>query len=83
MNKPANYCRYINEIVQLNYADHWTHEVAPKLPYLETFVSGIRKWMAFWIIQISVGISRIFIATHFPHQVILGVLAGKTSITTN
>ncbi|XP_042172666.1 glucose-6-phosphatase 2 isoform X2 [Oncorhynchus tshawytscha] len=33
-------------------------------------------WMAFWIIQISVGISRIFIATHFPHQVILGVLAG-------
>ncbi|CAB1328472.1 unnamed protein product, partial [Coregonus sp. 'balchen'] len=33
-------------------------------------------WTAFWIIQISVGISRIFIATHFPHQVILGVLAG-------
>ncbi|XP_034549519.1 glucose-6-phosphatase 2-like isoform X1 [Notolabrus celidotus] len=33
-------------------------------------------WMAFWVIQISVCISRIFIATHFPHQVILGVFAG-------
>ncbi|XP_034549520.1 glucose-6-phosphatase 2-like isoform X2 [Notolabrus celidotus] len=32
-------------------------------------------WMAFWVIQISVCISRIFIATHFPHQVILGVFA--------
>nr|XP_046259214.1 glucose-6-phosphatase 2-like [Scatophagus argus] len=33
-------------------------------------------WMAFWVIQISVCFSRVFIATHFPHQVILGLLAG-------
>ncbi|XP_053296067.1 glucose-6-phosphatase 2 isoform X2 [Pleuronectes platessa] len=33
-------------------------------------------WMAFWIIQMSVCISRVFIATHFPHQVILGLLSG-------
>ncbi|XP_006788574.1 glucose-6-phosphatase 2-like [Neolamprologus brichardi] len=33
-------------------------------------------WMTFWVIQISVCISRIFIATHFPHQVILGVFTG-------
>ncbi|XP_028446497.1 glucose-6-phosphatase 2 isoform X4 [Perca flavescens] len=33
-------------------------------------------WMAFWLIQISVCISRVFIATHFPHQVILGLSAG-------
>lgn len=33
--------------------------------------------MAFWVIQISVCISRVFIATHFPHQVILGLLAGE------
>ncbi|XP_048095490.1 glucose-6-phosphatase 2-like isoform X1 [Alosa alosa] len=33
-------------------------------------------WIAFWVIQISVCVSRVFIATHFPHQVILGVLAG-------
>ncbi|XP_060113261.1 glucose-6-phosphatase 2 [Heteronotia binoei] len=33
-------------------------------------------WSIFWIIQISVCISRVFIATHFPHQVILGVIAG-------
>lgn len=34
-------------------------------------------WMAFWLIQISVCISRVFFATHFPHQVIFGLLAGK------
>ncbi|KAJ6660770.1 hypothetical protein lerEdw1_017396 [Lerista edwardsae] len=33
-------------------------------------------WSLFWIIQISVCVSRVFIATHFPHQVILGVIAG-------
>uniref|UniRef100_A0A3P8TX55 Glucose-6-phosphatase n=1 Tax=Amphiprion percula TaxID=161767 RepID=A0A3P8TX55_AMPPE len=33
-------------------------------------------WMAFWVIQISVCISRVFIATHFPHQVILGLFIG-------
>uniref|UniRef100_A0A7M4FF22 glucose-6-phosphatase n=1 Tax=Crocodylus porosus TaxID=8502 RepID=A0A7M4FF22_CROPO len=33
-------------------------------------------WSVFWIIQISVCISRVFIATHFPHQVIFGVMAG-------
>ncbi|XP_035532463.1 glucose-6-phosphatase 2-like isoform X2 [Morone saxatilis] len=33
-------------------------------------------WMAFWVIQISVCVSRVFIATHFPHQVVLGLLAG-------
>ncbi|XP_033029862.1 glucose-6-phosphatase 2 isoform X2 [Lacerta agilis] len=33
-------------------------------------------WSMFWIIQISVCVSRVFIATHFPHQVILGVIAG-------
>ncbi|XP_062258745.1 glucose-6-phosphatase 2-like isoform X2 [Platichthys flesus] len=32
-------------------------------------------WMTFWIIQMSVCISRVFIATHFPHQVILGLLS--------
>lgn len=34
-------------------------------------------WSLFWLIQISVCISRVFIATHFPHQVILGVIGGK------
>ncbi|XP_034500182.1 glucose-6-phosphatase 2 isoform X3 [Ailuropoda melanoleuca] len=33
-------------------------------------------WSLFWLIQISVCISRVFIATHFPHQVILGVFGG-------
>ncbi|RXM29041.1 Glucose-6-phosphatase 2 [Acipenser ruthenus] len=29
-------------------------------------------WTAFWVIQVSVCVSRVFIATHFPHQVVLG-----------
>ncbi|KAJ1160419.1 hypothetical protein NDU88_000921 [Pleurodeles waltl] len=33
-------------------------------------------WTLFWVIQLSVCVSRVFVATHFPHQVILGVLAG-------
>ncbi|XP_047458033.1 glucose-6-phosphatase 2-like [Mugil cephalus] len=33
-------------------------------------------WAAFWAIQLSVCVSRVFIATHFPHQVILGLFAG-------
>ncbi|KAM9034479.1 LOW QUALITY PROTEIN: glucose-6-phosphatase 2 [Sarcophilus harrisii] len=31
-------------------------------------------WRVFWLIQISVCISRVLIATHFPHQVVLGVI---------
>uniref|UniRef100_A0A8D3CX92 glucose-6-phosphatase n=1 Tax=Scophthalmus maximus TaxID=52904 RepID=A0A8D3CX92_SCOMX len=37
-------------------------------------------WMSFWVIQISVRISRVFIATHFPHQVNLCLLAGEFNI---
>ncbi|XP_053870058.1 glucose-6-phosphatase catalytic subunit 1-like [Malaclemys terrapin pileata] len=33
-------------------------------------------WMAFWGVQVSVSLSRIFLAAHFPHQVITGVVAG-------
>ncbi|XP_072549541.1 glucose-6-phosphatase b [Salminus brasiliensis] len=33
-------------------------------------------WMLFWAIQIAVCLSRIFIAAHFPHQVITGVVTG-------
>ncbi|XP_007888067.1 glucose-6-phosphatase 2 isoform X2 [Callorhinchus milii] len=33
-------------------------------------------WLVFWIIQISVCASRVFVATHFPHQVVLGVIGG-------
>ncbi|XP_078080163.1 glucose-6-phosphatase catalytic subunit 1-like [Mustelus asterias] len=33
-------------------------------------------WGAFWVIQISVCASRVFLAAHFPHQVFLGVISG-------
>ncbi|XP_043910843.1 glucose-6-phosphatase catalytic subunit 1-like [Protopterus annectens] len=33
-------------------------------------------WTAFWGVQISVCLSRIFLAAHFPHQVVTGVISG-------
>uniref|UniRef100_UPI00398F4AA9 glucose-6-phosphatase catalytic subunit 1-like isoform X3 n=1 Tax=Pristiophorus japonicus TaxID=55135 RepID=UPI00398F4AA9 len=33
-------------------------------------------WGVFWVIQVCVCVSRVFVATHFPHQVFLGVISG-------
>ncbi|XP_078501464.1 glucose-6-phosphatase catalytic subunit 1-like [Lissotriton helveticus] len=33
-------------------------------------------WAGFWMVQICVCLSRIFLAAHFPHQVITGVISG-------
>uniref|UniRef100_A0A8C8RCC3 Glucose-6-phosphatase n=1 Tax=Pelusios castaneus TaxID=367368 RepID=A0A8C8RCC3_9SAUR len=33
-------------------------------------------WMSFWMVQVCVCLSRIFLAAHFPHQVITGVMSG-------
>ncbi|XP_068120601.1 glucose-6-phosphatase catalytic subunit 1 [Hyperolius riggenbachi] len=33
-------------------------------------------WCGFWAIQICVCLSRIFLAAHFPHQVVAGVISG-------
>ncbi|OCT60480.1 glucose-6-phosphatase catalytic subunit 1 [Xenopus laevis] len=33
-------------------------------------------WSGFWAIQACVCLSRVFLAAHFPHQVICGVIAG-------
>ncbi|NWW65380.1 G6PC phosphatase, partial [Ifrita kowaldi] len=33
-------------------------------------------WMGFWAVQGCVCVSRVFIAAHFPHQVIAGVFSG-------
>ncbi|XP_061432662.1 glucose-6-phosphatase 2-like [Lethenteron reissneri] len=37
---------------------------------------GAALWSAFAVVQLGVGISRLFVAAHFPHQVLLGALAG-------
>ncbi|XP_067397507.1 glucose-6-phosphatase catalytic subunit 1-like [Emydura macquarii macquarii] len=36
----------------------------------------VALWMSFWGVQVCVCLSRIFLAAHFPHQVITGVIAG-------
>uniref|UniRef100_A0A8C6U925 Glucose-6-phosphatase n=1 Tax=Neogobius melanostomus TaxID=47308 RepID=A0A8C6U925_9GOBI len=33
-------------------------------------------WSVFWAVQVCVCLSRVFIAAHFPHQVIAGVITG-------
>ncbi|XP_074835341.1 glucose-6-phosphatase catalytic subunit 1-like isoform X2 [Carettochelys insculpta] len=33
-------------------------------------------WLAFWAVQVCVCLSRVFLAAHFPHQVIAGVISG-------
>uniref|UniRef100_A0A672T9R4 Glucose-6-phosphatase catalytic subunit 1 n=1 Tax=Sinocyclocheilus grahami TaxID=75366 RepID=A0A672T9R4_SINGR len=44
-----------------------------KLIYLGS--SGL-LWALFWGVQVCVSLSRVFIAAHFPHQVIAGVVSG-------
>uniref|UniRef100_A0A671KQP4 Glucose-6-phosphatase catalytic subunit 1 n=1 Tax=Sinocyclocheilus anshuiensis TaxID=1608454 RepID=A0A671KQP4_9TELE len=34
-------------------------------------------WALFWGVQVCVSLSRVFIAAHFPHQVIAGVVSGQ------
>uniref|UniRef100_A0A6Q2WT21 Glucose-6-phosphatase catalytic subunit 1 n=1 Tax=Esox lucius TaxID=8010 RepID=A0A6Q2WT21_ESOLU len=36
----------------------------------------VTLWAFFWAVQVCVCLSRVFIAAHFPHQVICGVLTG-------
>ncbi|XP_003414313.3 glucose-6-phosphatase catalytic subunit 1 isoform X2 [Loxodonta africana] len=33
-------------------------------------------WLGFWVVQLNVCLSRIYLAAHFPHQVVAGVLSG-------
>ncbi|NWH30586.1 G6PC2 phosphatase, partial [Chloropsis hardwickii] len=63
---------YVMVTAALSYTVKWKDKSAITLHRLTwSFL-----WSIFWIIQISVCISRVFIATHFPHQVVLGVFAG-------
>ncbi|XP_049416272.1 glucose-6-phosphatase catalytic subunit 1-like [Epinephelus fuscoguttatus] len=36
----------------------------------------VSLWMLFWCVQLCVCLSRVFVAAHFPHQVITGVVIG-------
>ncbi|NXS10938.1 G6PC2 phosphatase, partial [Neodrepanis coruscans] len=70
---------YVMVTAALSYTVRWKDKLAVTLHRLTwSFL-----WSIFWIIQISVCISRVFIATHFPHQVILGVFAGNAAIFFN
>lgn len=36
----------------------------------------VSLWTLFWCVQLCVCLSRVFVAAHFPHQVIAGVVIG-------
>ncbi|XP_065765301.1 glucose-6-phosphatase catalytic subunit 1 isoform X2 [Muntiacus reevesi] len=37
---------------------------------------NVMLWLGFWVVQLNVCLSRIYLAAHFPHQVVAGVLSG-------
>uniref|UniRef100_A0A8B9E3P7 glucose-6-phosphatase n=1 Tax=Anser cygnoides TaxID=8845 RepID=A0A8B9E3P7_ANSCY len=43
---------------------------------LKYWVLWTALWTGFWAVQVCVCLSRVFIAAHFPHQVIAGVFSG-------
>uniref|UniRef100_A0A8C3CEJ6 Glucose-6-phosphatase n=1 Tax=Cairina moschata TaxID=8855 RepID=A0A8C3CEJ6_CAIMO len=44
---------------------------------LKYWVLWMVLWTGFWAVQVCVSLSRVFIAAHFPHQVIAGVFSGE------
>ncbi|XP_078795400.1 glucose-6-phosphatase 2 [Oryzias latipes] len=65
---------YVMITSALNFAKPST--VSSHWSFQRFYLLRLSLWMVFWAIQISVGVSRVFIATHFPHQVILGLFTG-------
>lgn len=44
--------------------------------YFDRYLKAV-LWTLFWGVQVCVCLSRVFIAAHFPHQVIAGVITGQ------
>ncbi|KAK2832804.1 hypothetical protein Q5P01_016693 [Channa striata] len=45
-------------------------------PHTRRWCVRVSLWTLFWCVQVCVCLSRVFVAAHFPHQVITGVLIG-------
>ncbi|XP_065278730.1 glucose-6-phosphatase catalytic subunit 1-like isoform X1 [Emys orbicularis] len=54
----------------------WTYRHKEKLSAFEERCLRGLLWLAFWAVQVCVCLSRVFLAAHFPHQVIAGVISG-------
>ncbi|XP_009992427.1 PREDICTED: glucose-6-phosphatase isoform X1 [Chaetura pelagica] len=50
--------------------------VTPTCPPASHRMLWMVLWTGFWAVQVCVCLSRVFIAAHFPHQVIAGVISG-------
>ncbi|KAM8815297.1 glucose-6-phosphatase catalytic subunit 1 isoform 2-T2 [Rhynchonycteris naso] len=47
-----------------------------KKPTFSLRCLNVILWLGFWAVQLNVCLSRIYLAAHFPHQVVAGVLSG-------
>lgn len=43
---------------------------------------GVTLWTSYMLLMILVGLSRLYTATHFPHQTLLGLVAGSVTLST-
>jgi glucose-6-phosphatase len=41
---------------------------------------GITLWTSYTLLMILVGLSRLYTVTHFPHQTLLGLVAGNVTV---
>ncbi|XP_020367259.2 glucose-6-phosphatase catalytic subunit 1-like [Rhincodon typus] len=53
-----------------------TFGLQKKQPILQKWCLHVLLWTMFWMIQVCVCASRVFLAAHFPHQVFFGVISG-------
>jgi glucose-6-phosphatase len=43
----------------------------------------VTLWAVYTLLMILVGVSRLYTATHFPHQTLLGLVAGSITLITH
>uniref|UniRef100_A0A8C3HT93 Glucose-6-phosphatase n=1 Tax=Chrysemys picta bellii TaxID=8478 RepID=A0A8C3HT93_CHRPI len=65
-------------VIWQNHAPHYTQGGEASSTAAAGRGVGIYQplWAGFWAVQVCVCLSRVFIAAHFPHQVIAGVISG-------
>ncbi|XP_010864126.2 glucose-6-phosphatase isoform X2 [Esox lucius] len=68
MSTAGVYYAVISSLLTILVQEHWGH-------IKNCCVRGM-LWASFWCVQVCVCLSRVFIAAHFPHQVVAGVVTG-------
>ncbi|XP_068192458.1 glucose-6-phosphatase catalytic subunit 1 [Antennarius striatus] len=62
--------------IALKREEHQIRRCQTNNLYLSNRCVRVSLWTLFWCVQVCVCLSRVFVAAHFPHQVITGVVIG-------